>query len=161
MDHREWKRQKNWVSPSNWIRKLCLQGRVIGARMIGPMWMMTSPVKIKNVLAEGFASSTQAAEMLGVSTKRVMQLCESGSIVGAHKQGSRWAIPVPINRIKEEARPEAQRRRVSLAEDMPGAVPSIDRDHDAEHGSGPLVCRTTDRRIIGSSGRLIPATKWT
>lgn len=41
-----------------------------------------------------YMSIQQAAEQWGVSSRRVQQLCKSGAIDGAVKEGRSWRIPV-------------------------------------------------------------------
>ena len=40
-----------------------------------------------------YLSTTQAAELWGLSARRVALLCEQGRIEGVQKSGSRWIIP--------------------------------------------------------------------
>jgi len=40
-----------------------------------------------------YLSTTQAAELFGLSARRVALLCEQGRIDGAQKAGGNWIIP--------------------------------------------------------------------
>ncbi len=40
-----------------------------------------------------YLSTTQAAELFGLSARRVALLCEQGRIEGAQKAGGNWIIP--------------------------------------------------------------------
>ena len=81
------------------VREMCKRGRVAGACKKGGVWAIPTPVRIGGAVAEGFATSQEAADIMGVSRKRVIQLCVKGGLEGAVKQGNRWAIPLPIKRI--------------------------------------------------------------
>lgn len=53
-----------------------------------------------------YLTSQQAAESLGLTRRRIRQLCESGQIAGAVKLGRDWMIPpkfkvFPPKKIKE------------------------------------------------------------
>ena len=106
------------------IRQLCQSGRIRGAEKFGNAWAIRSPVKLVERVPTGFVTPTDAAEELGLTPGRVLQLCEAGSIVGAEKVGHRWRIPYPIKRI-----PRRSGRRENYVE---APVPSIDSGHDAE-----------------------------
>ncbi|MCD7729698.1 MAG: AAA family ATPase [Clostridia bacterium] len=42
---------------------------------------------------EGYYSTTEAAEKLGLTTRRIQQMCKNGEIRGATQFGSRWYVP--------------------------------------------------------------------
>ena len=90
------------------VRQLCQAGRIKGAQKFGNGWAIPSPVKVIERVPTGFVTPTDAAEELGLTLGRVLQLCEAGSIVGAEKVGHRWRIPYPIKRI-----PRRSGRRVN------------------------------------------------
>ena len=61
-----------------------------------------------------------AAEKWGVTKRRVNQLCSSGKIPGAIKEGQSWVIPAnaqrPIDKRKKKigSKPDTNRRRLPL-----------------------------------------------
>ena len=81
------------------VRQLCQSGRIHGARKFGNGWAIPYPIKEVGRVPAGFTTPTDAAEELGLTLGRVLQLCEAGTIVGAEKVGHRWRIPYPIKRI--------------------------------------------------------------
>ena len=40
-----------------------------------------------------YISSKMATELLGISVRRVVGLCNNGEIIGAYQDGRRWKIP--------------------------------------------------------------------
>lgn len=55
-------------------------------------------------------TSTQAAQQLGVSRRRVLQLLAEGRIKGAAKAGRDWLIPSPVQ-IESAPRGQAAHKR--------------------------------------------------
>ena len=47
-------------------------------------------------ISMNLASTTDAARRLRKSTRRVYDLCATGSFVGAHKLRGTWRIPLPL-----------------------------------------------------------------
>lgn len=43
---------------------------------------------------ENYITLAQAAELWGISTRRIRKLCETGRINGVTKFGKSWAIPI-------------------------------------------------------------------
>ena len=41
-------------------------------------------------------STKEVACEMGKSSRRVLDLCQLGRIVGAHKAGGKWRIPIPV-----------------------------------------------------------------
>lgn len=81
---------------------MCREGRIRGAFKMGATWAIPDPFNIepKAPWEKNHVTVEEAAAELGVTTKRVIQLCWSGRIVGARKIGKKWAIPTPIERIR-------------------------------------------------------------
>ena len=59
---------------------------------------------------EGFLSTGEAAEQMGISPRRLQELLARGLIVGATRLGTGprapWAIPIPIVRIRADRGPK-------------------------------------------------------
>ena len=94
-----------------WAREAALPERTHqgGTKVRERLGDPVSPVKVVERVPDGIRTTpTEAAEELGLTLGRVLQLCEAGSIVGAEKVGHRWRIPYPIKRI-----PRRSGRRVN------------------------------------------------
>lgn len=65
-----------------------------------------------------YLSTTQAAELWGLSARRVALLCEQGRIEGAQKSGSRWIIPENAKK-PDDARIKSGKYIKSKKEDIP------------------------------------------
>ena len=65
-----------------------------------------------------YLSTTQAAELWGLSARRVALLCEQGRIEGVQKSGSRWIIPENAKK-PDDARIKSGKYIKSKKEDMP------------------------------------------
>ena len=65
-----------------------------------------------------YLSTTQAAELWGLSARRVALLCEQGRIEGVQKPGSRWIIPENAKK-PDDARIESGKYIKSKKEDIP------------------------------------------
>lgn len=50
-----------------------------------------------------YLSVREAADRLGISPRRVQQLCRSSMIPGVVRKGRRWLIPATVSSIREEA----------------------------------------------------------
>lgn len=49
-------------------------------------------------MIEGYISIKEAAELWGITPRRVQVLCSTGRIEGAGKLGREWAIPINTKR---------------------------------------------------------------
>jgi hypothetical protein len=67
---------------------------------------MMNPVEVNSLL--DFMTTKQAAELWGISQRRVAILCEQGRIDGVKKAGFVWLIP-PNAKKPEDARTKAIR----------------------------------------------------
>lgn len=65
-----------------------------------------------------YLSTTQAAELWGLSARRVALLCEQGRIEGVQKSGSRWIIPENAKK-PDDARIKSGKYLKSKKEDIP------------------------------------------
>lgn len=65
-----------------------------------------------------YLSTTQAAELWGLSARRVALLCEQERIEGAQKSGSRWIIPENAKK-PDDARIKSGKYIKSKKEDIP------------------------------------------
>jgi hypothetical protein len=65
-----------------------------------------------------YLSTTQAAELWGLSARRVALLCEQGRIEGVQKSGSRWIIPENAKK-PDDARIKSGKYIKSKKEDIP------------------------------------------
>ena len=65
-----------------------------------------------------YLSTTQAAELWGLSARRVALLCEQGRIEGVQKSGSRWIIPENAKK-PDDARIKSEKYIKSKKEDIP------------------------------------------
>lgn len=65
-----------------------------------------------------YLSTTQAAELWGLSARRVAFLCEQGRIEGVQKSGSRWIIPENAKK-PDDARIKSGKYIKSKKEDIP------------------------------------------
>ena len=65
-----------------------------------------------------YLSTTQAAELWGISARRVALLCEQERIEGVQKSGSRWIIPENAKK-PEDARIKSGKYIKSKKEDIP------------------------------------------
>lgn len=65
-----------------------------------------------------YLSTTQAAELWGLSARRVALLCEQGRIEGVQKSGSRWIIPENAKK-PDDARIKSGKYIKSQKEDIP------------------------------------------
>ena len=85
---------------SSYVRQLCGQDRIRGAKKLGTAWMIPSPVVVLSTLGDTTSMTpAQAAVVLGVGRERVTQLCKAGLIEGAKRVRGTWSIPTPIKRI--------------------------------------------------------------
>ena len=85
---------------SSYVRQLCGQDRIRGAKKLGTAWMIPSPVVVLSILGDTTSMTpAQAAVELGMTRERVRQLCKAGSIEGAKRVSGTWSIPTPIKRI--------------------------------------------------------------
>lgn len=65
-----------------------------------------------------YLSTTQAAELWGLSARRVALLCEQERIEGVQKSGSRWIIPENAKK-PDDARIKSGKYVKSQKEDIP------------------------------------------
>lgn len=65
-----------------------------------------------------YLSTTQAAELWGLSARRVALLCEQGRIEGVQKSGSRWIIPENAKK-PDDTRIKSGKYIKSKKEDIP------------------------------------------
>lgn len=65
-----------------------------------------------------YLSTTQTAELWGLSARRVALLCEQGRIEGVQKSGSRWIIPENAKK-PDDARIKSGKYIKSKKEDIP------------------------------------------
>lgn len=65
-----------------------------------------------------YLSTTQAAELWGLSARRVALLCEQERIEGVQKSGSRWIIPENAKK-PDDARIKSGKYIKSQKEDIP------------------------------------------
>lgn len=65
-----------------------------------------------------YLSTTQAAELWGLSARRVALLCEQERIEGVQKSGSRWIIPENAKK-PDDARIKSGKYIKSKKEDIP------------------------------------------
>ena len=65
-----------------------------------------------------YLSTTQAAELWGISARRVALLCEQERIEGVQKSGSRWIIPENAKK-PEDARIKSGKYIKPKKEDIP------------------------------------------
>ena len=49
----------------------------------------------------GYISAKEAAMRMGISPRRIQQLCQNNQIYGAIRKGKRWLIPDTISGIYE------------------------------------------------------------
>lgn len=61
-----------------------------------------------------FRSCTEAAGQMGISVRRVQQMCKSGELPGAVKQGRSWMIPVNEDAAAERGAADAHQRKKPL-----------------------------------------------
>lgn len=73
-----------------------------------------------------YMSIQQAAEQWGVSSRRVQQLCKSGAIDGAVKEGRSWRIPVQAQ-SPVRAKPVERRHTLPLPVGISGYVEAVTR----------------------------------
>ena len=86
------------------VWQLCQLGRIQGARLVLGRWAIPSPVECLDVRPDGCLDLEEAARELGVTRRRVWQLCQLGRIQGARLVLGRWAIPSPVERL--DVRPD-------------------------------------------------------
>ena len=86
------------------VRKLCQRGLIRGAHRNPYRWVMPSPVVRLDGRPDGCVSGKEAARELGVTSKRVWDLCKLGRIQGARLISGKWAIPSPVVRL--DVRPD-------------------------------------------------------
>ena len=94
---------------SAWVRHLCANGRVQGATKHGNSWMIPDPPVLLGRVRQGNLTATEAANLMGLSRQRVIELCKIGGIEGAAMQNGIWSIPYPIKRIeRKNGRPKQE-----------------------------------------------------
>lgn len=50
----------------------------------------------------GYIKVSEASEKWGISTRRIVALCNEGRLEGAVKFGNTWAIPEGVDRPRDE-----------------------------------------------------------
>lgn len=81
---------------------LCQTGRIAGARKVGNVWLIPTPVvrlPPQPPARDGCLSPKEAAAELGLQPRRVRALAQQGLLVGARMDGKRWRIPTPVVRV--------------------------------------------------------------
>jgi len=76
---------------------------------------MLKPVEVSIVI--DFITTKQAAELWGISQRRVSILCEQGRIDGVKKAGIMWLIP-PNTKKPEDARTKDIRQQKLVRDKM-------------------------------------------
>ena len=84
------------------VRYLCNQGRLRGAKKLGWAWMIPSPPEKLRRVGKNEVTTSEAAELLGLTRSQVTLLCKTGDLKGAKFRDGRWAIPSPIERTRHK-----------------------------------------------------------
>ncbi len=63
-----------------------------------------------------YLSATQAAKRLGITSRRVQQMCVLGELAGAVKQGSRWRIPAAALPVESHQGHPAKRLPIGISD---------------------------------------------
>lgn len=61
-----------------------------------------------------YMTCVEAAKQMGISTRRIQQLCKKGEIAGAVKNGHSWMIPIMESSVDEDISGGAHKRKKSL-----------------------------------------------
>lgn len=61
-----------------------------------------------------YMSVREAAEYMGISTRRVQQLCKDHEISGVVREGKKWRIPETISSVQAGPGPSAERRSLPI-----------------------------------------------